>query len=45
MSDKSATDKGAVPEKSGADTGSDTEKRVDSRIENNATAVDSSREP
>ena len=37
--------RGAVPEKPVADTGSDTEKKVDSRIENNATAVDLSREP
>jgi len=43
--DKAASDKGTVLEKSGADTGSDTEKKVDPRIENNATAVDSSREP
>ncbi|MDE8687838.1 hypothetical protein, partial [Streptococcus gordonii] len=40
-----ATDKGAVPEKPVADTGSDTEKKVDPREENNSATVTSNKEP
>lgn len=44
VSDKSASDKEAVLEKSGADTGSETKEKVASRTENNSATVTSYKE-